>query len=77
MNVRPNSFHVWVVATRPRSLLLCALTPMAWRLSRDFKSCPSGLAFNTVLFRAFQLELWFAGLLSLGAVVSAQIHAGV
>lgn len=61
---------------KPWLLLPCVLAPMAWRLHRDFVACPPGLAFNAILFRAFQLELWFAGLLSLGALVSAHAHAG-
>lgn len=63
-------------ASMPWLLLPCLLTPMAWRLVRDFVACPPGLAFNAILFRTFQLELWFAGLLSLGAVLSAHAHAG-
>jgi 1,4-dihydroxy-2-naphthoate polyprenyltransferase len=31
--------------------------------------CPPGTAFNEVLFRTFRLELWFAALLSAGALL--------
>jgi 1,4-dihydroxy-2-naphthoate octaprenyltransferase len=51
-------------------LLLPALAlPSAWRLRRAFADCPPGVAFNEVLFRTFRLELWFAALLSAGAVI--------
>jgi 1,4-dihydroxy-2-naphthoate octaprenyltransferase len=66
-----------MLTSKPWLLLPCVLAPMGWRLHRDFVACPPGLAFNAILFRAFQLELWFAGLLSLGAVLSAHAHAGV
>jgi 1,4-dihydroxy-2-naphthoate octaprenyltransferase len=39
------------------------------QLRQDFNRCPHGLAFNHLLFRTFQLELWFAALLSAGAVL--------
>jgi 1,4-dihydroxy-2-naphthoate octaprenyltransferase len=57
--------------------LPCGLLPMVLRLLRDFAVCPPGLAYNPILFRAFKLELWFAALLSLGALLAAQPHAGV
>jgi len=66
-----------ILASTPWLLLPCVLAPMVWRLHRDFVACPPGFAFNAILFRAFQLALWFAGLLSLGALLSAQRHAGV
>jgi len=66
-----------MLTSKPWLLLPCVLIPLAWRLHRDFVACPPGIAFNAILFRAFQLELWFAGLLSLGALLSAQAHAGV
>ena len=33
------------------------------------RRCPRGTAFNEVLFRTFRLELWFAALLSAGALL--------
>ena len=54
-------------------LLPLLLLPSAWRLHRDFLRCPPGTAFNDVLFRTFRLELWFAALLSAGAVASRLI----
>jgi 1,4-dihydroxy-2-naphthoate octaprenyltransferase len=39
------------------------------RLLRDFVHCPPGVAFNQILFQTFRLELWFAVLLSVGAVL--------
>jgi len=52
-------------------LLPALLVPTAWRLRRDFVRCPAGTAYNAVLFRTFLLELWFAGLLSAGALLAA------
>ena len=43
--------------------------PAALQLRRDFVACPPGTAFNELLFRTFRLELWFAALLSAGAVL--------
>jgi 1,4-dihydroxy-2-naphthoate octaprenyltransferase len=57
--------HVWWLA------LPCVLLPMVLRLLRDFAACPPGVAYNLILFRAFKLELWFAALLSLGALLAA------
>ena len=54
-------------------LLPLALLPAALRLRHDFVHCPRGLAFNEVLFRTFQLELWFAALLSLGALLGRMV----
>jgi 1,4-dihydroxy-2-naphthoate octaprenyltransferase len=51
-------------------LLPLALLPTALQLRRDFVHCPRGLAFNSLLFRTFRLELWFAALLSAGAVLA-------
>lgn len=51
-------------------LLPLMLLPAALKLRRDFVRCPRGLAFNGLLFRTFRLELWFAALLSLGAVLA-------
>jgi 1,4-dihydroxy-2-naphthoate octaprenyltransferase len=49
-------------------LLPLVLLPVAQELRRDFVACPPGIAFNEVLFRTFRLELWFAALLSAGAL---------
>jgi 1,4-dihydroxy-2-naphthoate octaprenyltransferase len=57
-----------LVEANPALLSPLALLPMAWRLRRDFVSCAPGRAFNPVLFRTFRLELWFATLLSAGAL---------
>ena len=53
----------------PALLLPLLLAPAAWQLRRDFLRCPPGTAFNEVLFRTFRLELWFAALLSAGALL--------
>lgn len=52
-------------------LLPALLAPTGWRLRRDFAGCPPGIAYNAILFRTFLLELWFAGLLSAGALLAA------
>jgi len=39
-------------------------------LRRDFAACPPGNAFNVLLLRSFRLELWFAALLSAGALLA-------
>lgn len=54
-------------------LLPLGLLPAALQLRRDFAHCPRGSAFNEVLFRTFQLELWFAALLSLGALLGRMV----
>lgn len=51
-------------------LLPLLLVPAAADLRRRFVHCPRGVAFNDVLFRTFRLELWFAALLSAGAVLA-------
>jgi hypothetical protein len=48
-----------------------------WRLHRDFVACPPGLPYNSILFRVFQLELGFAALLAIGAMLAAHPQAGV
>ncbi len=53
----------------PALLLPLLLLPSALGLRRDFLCCPSGAAFNEILFRTFTLELWFAALLSAGALL--------
>jgi 1,4-dihydroxy-2-naphthoate octaprenyltransferase len=54
----------------PALLLPLLLLPAAFDLRHRFVTCPRGVAFNDVLFRTFRLELWFAALLSAGAVVA-------
>ena len=54
-------------------LLPMALLPSTLLLLRDFMVCPRGTAFNEVLFRTFRLELWFAALLSAGALAGRAI----
>ena len=51
-------------------LLPLLLLPAAWKLHRAFVTCPRGVAFNEVLFATFRLELWFAALLSAGALLA-------
>lgn len=51
-------------------LLPLLLAPAAWRLWQDFRRCAPGLAFNAVLFRTFRLELSYAALLAVGAVLA-------
>jgi 1,4-dihydroxy-2-naphthoate octaprenyltransferase len=58
-----------LVGDAPALLLPLMLMPSALQLRRDFVVCPPGLAFNELLFRTFRLELWFAALLSAGAVL--------
>ena len=53
----------------PALLLPLLLLPAALQLRRDFGRCPPGTAFNEILFRTFRLELWFAALLSAGALL--------
>ena len=50
-------------------LLPLLLLPAAWQLNQAFAGCAPGTAFNDVLFRTFRLELWFAALLSAGALL--------
>jgi 1,4-dihydroxy-2-naphthoate octaprenyltransferase len=50
-------------------LLPLVLVPGALRLRASFLHCPPGVAFNGVLFRTFQLELAYAGLLAAGALM--------
>jgi 1,4-dihydroxy-2-naphthoate octaprenyltransferase len=58
-----------VRARAPSLLLPILLVPGGIRLLRDFAACPPGFAFNAILFRTFRLELWFAVLLSAGALL--------
>ena len=54
-------------------LLPLLLLPAALQLRRDFGRCPPGAAFNEILFRTFRLELWFAALLSAGALLDVAL----
>ena len=56
-------------AHAPALTLPLVLVPAALQLRRDFDACPRGKAFNEILFRTFRLELWFAALLSAGALL--------
>jgi 1,4-dihydroxy-2-naphthoate polyprenyltransferase len=60
-----------IAATLPSvwALLPAVLLPVAWTLRRDFLRCPPGIAFNRLLFRCFLLQLAFAVLLAIGAVL--------
>jgi 1,4-dihydroxy-2-naphthoate octaprenyltransferase len=51
-------------------LLPLVLLPGALRLRLAFVHGPRGLAMNDLLFRTFRLELWFAALLSAGALLA-------
>ncbi len=59
----------------PWFLLPLALAPAAWRLDRDFVSCPPGLPFNAILYRTFRMELAYAALLAAGAMVTRLFSA--
>jgi 1,4-dihydroxy-2-naphthoate polyprenyltransferase len=54
-------------------LLPMLLLPAAWQLRHAFFTCPRGTAFNAVLFRTFQLELWFAAALAGGALLGRMV----
>jgi 1,4-dihydroxy-2-naphthoate octaprenyltransferase len=58
------------LAGSPSLLLPLLLLPRVHQLHRAFIVCARGTAFNAVLFRTFRLELWFAALLSAGAVLA-------
>jgi 1,4-dihydroxy-2-naphthoate polyprenyltransferase len=58
-----------VLGRTPALLLPLLLLPAALSVRRDFGRCPPGTAFNAILFRTFRLELWFAALLSAGALL--------
>jgi 1,4-dihydroxy-2-naphthoate octaprenyltransferase len=57
-------------AQSPWLLLPVILLLSCLRLVRDFARCPPGLAYNGVLFRTFLMELKFAALLAIGAVLA-------
>jgi 1,4-dihydroxy-2-naphthoate octaprenyltransferase len=59
-----------LLAQAPALLLPLLLLPVALRLRHDFSRCAPGKAFNEILFRTFRLELWFAALLSAGALLA-------
>lgn len=59
---------------QPALLLPLLLVPVAWQLRADFLRCPRGIAFNGILFRSFRLGLWFAALLSAGALVAGLLE---
>ena len=59
-----------LLASAPALLLPLLLLPAALQLRRDFGRTPPGTAFNEILFRTFRLELWFAALLSAGALLA-------
>jgi len=61
-------------AEAPTLLLPLLLMPLAYRLVRDFVRCAPGIAFNQILFQTFRLELWFAALLSVGALLVRTPH---
>jgi 1,4-dihydroxy-2-naphthoate octaprenyltransferase len=60
-------------ARLPALLLPLVLVPAAVQLRSAFIHCPRGTAFNEVLFRTFRLELWFAALLSAGALLGKML----
>jgi 1,4-dihydroxy-2-naphthoate octaprenyltransferase len=57
-----------LVGHAPALLLPLVLLPVAWRLRHDFVGCGPGRAYNQIVFRTFRMELWFAALLSVGAL---------
>jgi 1,4-dihydroxy-2-naphthoate octaprenyltransferase len=59
-----------ILAAAPSLALPLLLLPSALQLRRDFAACAPGKAFNQILFRTFRLELWFAALLSAGALLA-------
>ena len=58
-----------LVGDDPALLLPLLLLPAAWTLNRDFLHSGPGRAYNLILFRTFRMELWFAALLSAGALL--------
>lgn len=63
------------VGGSPGLVLPMLLLPAAWGLRHEFVTCPRGTAFNEVLFSTFRLELWFAALLSAGALLGRMVGA--
>jgi 1,4-dihydroxy-2-naphthoate octaprenyltransferase len=64
-----------LVARSPMLMLPLLLVPAALQLHRAFVDTARGVAFNEVLFRTFRLELWFAALLSAGALLGRALGA--
>jgi 1,4-dihydroxy-2-naphthoate octaprenyltransferase len=62
-----------LVATGSPALLLPLLLLPAACTAARLHRCPRGTAFNEVLFRTFRLELWFAALLSAGALLGRML----
>ena len=58
-----------LAADDPALLLPLMLLPAAWALRQDFIASSPGRAYNLILFRTFRLELWFAALLSVAALL--------
>ena len=65
----PGPAHVACHTGPPPHLRHGEVAHAAHQLLQDFSRCPQGLAFNALLFRSFRLALWFAALLSAGAVL--------
>ena len=59
----------------PALLLPMLLLPAAVQLRQHFVHGACGGAFNELLFRTFRLELWFAALLSAGALLGRSFGA--
>jgi len=62
------------LAQAPAMLVALLPLPAALRLRDRFAHCPAGSAFNLVLFRTFALELQFAALLAIGAVLARALR---
>ena len=60
----------WVMQSLWLLLPAVLLLPACLRLVRDFADCPPGLPYNAILFRTFLMELKFAALLAVGAVLA-------
>ena len=58
------------LASSPALLAPLLLIPAALRLQRDFDVTAPGIAFNAILVRTFKLELGYAALLAIGAVLA-------
>lgn len=64
-----------IESRNPGLLAPLVLAPVAWQLFGRFRHCPPGTAFNDVLFRTFRLELWYAALMSAGALAGRGLGA--
>jgi 1,4-dihydroxy-2-naphthoate octaprenyltransferase len=60
----------WILGSPWLLLPALLLAPACIRLVRDFGECPPGLPYNAILFRTFLMELKFAALLAIGAVMA-------